>query len=156
VAVRLEPIILELEREQKDLLIIAHEGVLRVLYGYLMACNAADIPFLSFPRNEIIEVPSLEHADLPLANVIPQIIPASYNNEAKRIKIPGVPEDIIPPSPEGLKIPAPPSGWTTPQPGLGSPALHAMNAPERGHKTPEGYKTPEDSGELAIRIHDVV
>lgn len=53
---RLEPIILELEREQNDLLIIAHESVLRVLYGYLMACNAADIPFLSFPRNEIIEV----------------------------------------------------------------------------------------------------
>jgi hypothetical protein len=26
------------------------------LYGYLMACNAADIPFLEFPRDEIIEV----------------------------------------------------------------------------------------------------
>jgi hypothetical protein len=56
VAVRLEPIILELEREQNDLLIIAHESVLRVLYGYLMACNSTDIPFLSFPRNEILEV----------------------------------------------------------------------------------------------------
>jgi broad specificity phosphatase PhoE len=55
-AVRLEPIILELEREQNDLLIIAHESVLRVLYGYLMACNAADIPKLEFPRDEIIEV----------------------------------------------------------------------------------------------------
>lgn len=55
-AVRLEPIILELEREENDLLIIAHESVLRVLYGYLMACNAADIPFLEFPRDEIIEV----------------------------------------------------------------------------------------------------
>lgn len=53
---RLEPIILELEREQNDLLIIAHESVLRVLYGYLMACNSADIPFLDFPRDEIIEV----------------------------------------------------------------------------------------------------
>jgi broad specificity phosphatase PhoE len=52
----MEPIILELEREKDDLLIIAHETVLRVLYGYLMACNAADIPFLSFPRNEIVEV----------------------------------------------------------------------------------------------------
>ena len=53
---RLEPIILELEREQNDLLLIAHESVLRVLYGYLMACNAADIPNLEFPRDEIIEV----------------------------------------------------------------------------------------------------
>ncbi len=55
-AVRLEPIILELEREQNDLLIIAHESVLRVLYGYLMACNAMSIPTLKFPRNQIIEV----------------------------------------------------------------------------------------------------
>jgi 6-phosphofructo-2-kinase/fructose-2,6-biphosphatase 4 len=55
-AVRLEPIILELEREQNDLLIIAHESVLRVLYGYLMACDAMNIPTLKFPRNEIIEV----------------------------------------------------------------------------------------------------
>ena len=55
-AVRLEPIILELEREQNDLLLIAHESVLRVLYGYLMALNAADIPNLEFPRDEIIEV----------------------------------------------------------------------------------------------------
>ena len=55
-AVRMEPIILELEREENDLLIIAHESVLRVLYGYLMACNAADIPRLEFPRDEIIEV----------------------------------------------------------------------------------------------------
>ncbi|OJD15321.1 hypothetical protein AJ78_04405 [Emergomyces pasteurianus Ep9510] len=99
-AVRLEPIILELERERNDLLIIAHESVLRVLYGYLMACNAADIPFLSFPRDEIIE-----------------IIPASYNNKAKRIHIPDLPPEIIPASPEDLKIPVPPSGVVSPMPG---------------------------------------
>lgn len=52
----MEPIILELERQENDLLIIAHESVLRVLYGYLMACSAADIPKLDFPRDEIIEV----------------------------------------------------------------------------------------------------
>jgi len=55
-AVRMEPIILELEREKNDLLIIAHESVLRVLYGYLMACSTSDIPSLKFPRNEIVEV----------------------------------------------------------------------------------------------------
>lgn len=72
-AVRLEPIILELEREQNDLLIIAHESVLRVLYGYLMACNAADIPSLKFPRNEIIEVCGLRgftlHPDAILSDL---------------------------------------------------------------------------------------
>lgn len=69
----MEPIILELEREQNDLLIIAHESVLRVLYSYLMHCSAMDIPKLKFPRNKIIE-----------------IIPAAYQNEAKIIRIPGL------------------------------------------------------------------
>lgn len=55
-AVRLEPIILELERASDDVLIVAHESVLKVLYGYLMACHSADIPFLSLPRNEILQV----------------------------------------------------------------------------------------------------
>ncbi|KAL2816386.1 6-phosphofructo-2-kinase-domain-containing protein [Aspergillus cavernicola] len=113
-AVRLEPIILELEREQNDLLIIAHESVLRVLYGYLMACNAADIPFLEFPRDEIIE-----------------IIPESYQNEARRIHIPDLPEEIIPGSPEDIKIPVPPSG-------LNTPSLQGIGTPNEGISTPQG------------------
>jgi len=105
-AVRLEPIILELEREQNDLLIIAHESVLRVLYSYLMHCSTMDIPKLKFPRDEIIE-----------------IIPAAYQNEAKRIHIPGLDPKLIPGSPEDIRIPVPgsPSGNLSPIPGLSSP-----------------------------------
>ncbi|KAI8630135.1 bifunctional 6-phosphofructo-2-kinase/fructose-2,6-bisphosphate 2-phosphatase [Xylariaceae sp. FL1651] len=108
-AVRLEPIILELEREQNDLVIIAHESVLRVLYAYLMHCSTMDIPKLKFPRNEIIE-----------------IIPAAYQNEAKRIHIPGLDPRTVPGSPEDIRIPVPDSGAETPGPlpggGLSSPA----------------------------------
>lgn len=114
-AVRLEPIILELEREQNDLLIIAHESVLRVLYGYLMACSAHDIPSLEFPRDEIIE-----------------IIPASYNNSAKRIHIPDLPQRLVPGSPEDIKIPVPPSGAVSPLSGRG---------------TPSGTLTPDNAGQ---------
>lgn len=85
-AVRLEPIILELEREQNDLLIIAHESVLRVLYAYLMHCSTMDIPYLKFPRQDIIEV-----------------MPKAYQNEAKRIHIP-LPNTILPRSPDVFSI----------------------------------------------------
>ncbi|KAL8916304.1 MAG: hypothetical protein Q9172_006359 [Xanthocarpia lactea] len=138
-AVRLEPIILELERQQDDLLIIAHESVLRVLYGYLMACNATDIPRLSFPRNEIIE-----------------IIPASYNNESSSIPIPDLPPEIIPSSPEDLKIPVPPSeapsGTATPI-NLGL----ARTAPgSRKTVTPQanGGSTPQEPGEGTLLLVD--
>lgn len=67
-AVRLEPVILEMERIPNDILIIANESVLRVLYGYLMACSPADIPLLEFARDEIVE-----------------IIPSSYNNKVNRV-----------------------------------------------------------------------
>ncbi|KAL8680557.1 MAG: hypothetical protein Q9186_003248 [Xanthomendoza sp. 1 TL-2023] len=142
-AVRLEPIILELERQQDDLLIIAHESVLRVLYGYLMACNATDIPSLSFPRNEIIE-----------------IMPASYNNESSSIPIPDLPAEIIPPSPEDLKIPVPPSeapsGTATPMilgsPGI-APGSPKSSTPRKTATSPAtGDSTPQDPGEGPLRL----
>ncbi|KAI1636393.1 6-phosphofructo-2-kinase-domain-containing protein [Biscogniauxia mediterranea] len=114
-AVRLEPIILELEREQNDLVIIAHESVLRVLYAYLMHCSTMDIPKLKFPRNEIIE-----------------IIPAAYQNEAKRIHIPDLDPRTVPGSPEDIRIPVPDSGADTPVPlpgGSLSPPAEAFDKP---------------------------
>ncbi|KAL8694519.1 MAG: hypothetical protein Q9218_000849 [Villophora microphyllina] len=139
-AVRLEPIILELERQCDDLLIVAHESVLRVLYGYLMACNATDIPSLSFPRNEIIE-----------------IIPASYNNEATSIPIPDLPPEIIPSSPEDLEIPVPPSegpsGSATPMI-LGTPRISPKSGTPRITTTSpkNGTSSPQGSGEGSLLL----
>ena len=128
---RLEPIILELEREKTDLLIIAHESVLRVLYAYLMHCSTMEIPFLHFPRDEIIE-----------------IIPAAYQNESQRIHIPGVDPKIIPASPQDIRIPVPPgvgSGQMSPITGLSSPAEWADN--NKGDKK-------EGNGKVSYRAHD--
>lgn len=55
-AIKIESLILEMERLSGDLLIIADESVIKVFYGYLMACSCYDIPSLSFPSNEIIEI----------------------------------------------------------------------------------------------------
>ncbi|KAI0400562.1 6-phosphofructo-2-kinase-domain-containing protein [Xylaria palmicola] len=121
-AVRLEPIILELEREQNDLVIIAHESVLRVLYAYLMHCSTMDIPKLTFPRDEIIE-----------------IIPAAYQNEAKRIHIPGLDPNTVPGSPEDIRIPVPESSGVDTPNQLPEPAL----PPPADLKAPGFDKPPE-------------
>lgn len=55
-AIKIEPLILEMERMSGDILIIADETVLQVFHGYLMACSCYDIPSLEFSTNEIIEV----------------------------------------------------------------------------------------------------
>lgn len=55
-AIKIEPLILEMERMSGDILIIADDTVLKVFYGYLMACSCYDIPSLSFLTDEIIEI----------------------------------------------------------------------------------------------------
>lgn len=106
-----------------------------------MACSATDIPSLQFPRDEIIE-----------------IIPASYNNSAKRIHIEGLPEKLVPDSPEDIKIPVPPSGAVSPFSGLGTPAV-GSGTPAAGSGTPApGTQTPVsaiEGGVLPLRKGNV-
>lgn len=70
-AVRMEPLLLEMERMQGDILIIGHESTLKVLYGYLMACTCEELPNLNFPRDELIEISF-----------------SPFQNKAERIPIP--------------------------------------------------------------------
>lgn len=73
-AIKLEPLILEMERMSGDILIIADDTVLKVLYGYLMACSCYDIPSLHFPMNEIIEIKFNAYSNLsktiPIKNYV--------------------------------------------------------------------------------------
>lgn len=68
-AIKIEPLILEMERMSGDVLIIADETVLRVFYGYLMASSCFDIPYLPFSQDEIIEIKFNAYANV--ANKIP-------------------------------------------------------------------------------------
>jgi hypothetical protein len=55
-----------------------------------------------------------------------KIIPASYQNEAKRIVIPDLPPEMVPGSPEDIRIPVPPSGVVSPLSGIGTPSEPAQ------------------------------
>jgi len=55
-SVRLEPIIVELEREQEDLLIIGHASVIRCLLAYLIGLPASEIPAIEIARGDLLEV----------------------------------------------------------------------------------------------------
>lgn len=86
---RLEPVIFEMLRQRGPLLIIGHQAILRVLYGYLTGTellqrcwqrsyNACLRPFVGyFTGKKPSETPTLE---MPLHTVI-QLIPRAYGCE---------------------------------------------------------------------------
>lgn len=54
--VRLEPILIELEREQEDLLIIGHASVIRCLLAYLIGLPGPQVPAIEVARGDLLEV----------------------------------------------------------------------------------------------------
>lgn len=54
--VRLEPVIIELEHEQNDLLIIGHASVIRCLLAYLIGLPASEVPAVEIARGDLVEV----------------------------------------------------------------------------------------------------
>ncbi|KAF7375081.1 6PF2K domain-containing protein [Mycena sanguinolenta] len=55
-SVRLEPVLIELERQQEDLLIIGHASVIRCLLAYLIGLPASEIPAIEIARGDLLEV----------------------------------------------------------------------------------------------------
>lgn len=95
-----------------------------------------DIPNLKFPRDQIIE-----------------IVPAAYQNEAKRIHIPGLEPNMVPETPDDIRVPGsrpdsrPGSGQMSPMPGgIGSPA-ESLERP-----TEKVINTAKDM--VADKLHD--
>jgi len=55
VVVRLEPVIMELERQQ-NILIICHQAILRCLYAYFHDLPQADLPYIKIPLHTVIKL----------------------------------------------------------------------------------------------------
>lgn len=51
---RLEPVIIEMERERECVCVVAHQAVLRAVYGYFTATPLKDIPRLDIPLHTLI------------------------------------------------------------------------------------------------------
>jgi broad specificity phosphatase PhoE/predicted kinase len=56
VTLRLEPVAQEMERTREPVLIVAHQGILRILYAYFMGLDRKDAPFVNIPLNNVIEL----------------------------------------------------------------------------------------------------
>jgi broad specificity phosphatase PhoE len=56
VILRLEPVIIALERTRKPVLVIAHNAVLRALYAYFSGVPRERCPHLAIPLHTVIEL----------------------------------------------------------------------------------------------------
>lgn len=73
IVIRLEPIIMELER-QENILIITHQAVLRCLYAYFMNVPQEESPWMSIPLHTLIKLEP--RAYLTMVSKIKADIPA--------------------------------------------------------------------------------
>ncbi|KAH7056608.1 6-phosphofructo-2-kinase-domain-containing protein [Linnemannia elongata] len=69
VVLRLEPVIMELER-QRNILIIGHQAILRCIYAYFMNHSHEKLPYIKIPLHTVI-----------------QLTPSAYTCEEKRFKV---------------------------------------------------------------------
>ncbi|GAB5033839.1 bifunctional 6-phosphofructo-2-kinase fructose-bisphosphate 2-phosphatase [Nannochloropsis oceanica] len=53
---RIRPIIVELERQRRSVLVVCHLAVQRCLYGYFMGTAMSEIPYLDLPKHVVIEL----------------------------------------------------------------------------------------------------
>mmetsp|Transcript_65923 Transcript_65923/g.208624 ORF Transcript_65923/g.208624 Transcript_65923/m.208624 type:complete len:151 (-) Transcript_65923:133-585(-) len=64
VIARLDPLIHEIESYKEPLLIVGHQGVLRLIYAYLMDLPREAAPRISIPLNTVIKLtPMTDHTE---------------------------------------------------------------------------------------------
>lgn len=56
VIARLRPIIIELERQRRSILVISHLAVQRCLYAYFAGCPMEELPYLSMEMHSVVEL----------------------------------------------------------------------------------------------------
>ena len=56
VIARLDQLIHELERQHDPVLIVAHQGILRIVYAYMMGVEREKAPFVKIPLNTVIKL----------------------------------------------------------------------------------------------------
>ncbi|KAG5337204.1 hypothetical protein C0989_010334 [Termitomyces sp. Mn162] len=87
VVVRLEPVIMELER-QENILIIGHQAILRCLYAYFHYLPQADLPYIKIPLHTVIK-----------------LTPRAYGCDEERYALPVGAVDTHRPKPKGAAEP---------------------------------------------------
>jgi broad specificity phosphatase PhoE len=53
---RVDPVVVEIERQRRPVIIVGHQAILRAIYAYLVGKPAIECPFLEVPLHTVIEL----------------------------------------------------------------------------------------------------
>jgi broad specificity phosphatase PhoE/predicted kinase len=53
---RVDPVVIEIERQRRPVVIVGHQAILRAIYAYLIGKPAVECPFLEVPLHTVIEL----------------------------------------------------------------------------------------------------
>lgn len=70
VIARLRPILIELERQRRSVLIVSHLAVQRCLYAYFVGTPADQIPYIKLPHGAVIEINPAPHGAIATTHVL--------------------------------------------------------------------------------------
>ncbi|KAI0290462.1 bifunctional phosphatase [Russula brevipes] len=94
VVIRLEPVIMELER-QENVLVVGHQAILRCLYAYFHNLPHADLPYIKIPLHTVIK-----------------LTPKAYGCDEERYTLPIGAVDTHRPKPKATRQASPPRAGT--------------------------------------------
>lgn len=87
---RLEPIIMEMERCVEPLLIVAHQGILRLIYAYFKGIPRERAPHVSIPLNTVISLRTGTYACRELRELLHTKHNANSDGQAEPVPLKGL------------------------------------------------------------------
>ena len=128
---RLRPILIELERQRKSVLLVTHLAVQRCLYSYFTGTDAEAIPYLPLPAGAVLELTPTPHGTQVRTHILlpddeealTQRLKAASFRATHRSSSTQVSEHGVP-SPVAFPARVPSHAQAAPQ-GKGSPVVHA-------------------------------
>ncbi|TDL27187.1 bifunctional 6-phosphofructo-2-kinase/fructose-2,6-bisphosphate 2-phosphatase [Rickenella mellea] len=93
VVVRLEPVIMELER-QENILIIGHQAILRCLYAYFHDLPQADLPYVKIPLHTVIKLTPKAYGCDEERYTLPIDAVDTHRPKPKVMQQPGLPASV--------------------------------------------------------------
>lgn len=148
---RLEPVIIEMEREREFICVVAHQAVLRAIFGYFTAMPPAKIPSLDIPLHTLIELQprpdgTMEVTLLPVP--LPQRAPSEAgppnHHHPPRHSVGGqlaIPQDMLSRAIAGSHRRSASAGGGPPLPSPGPPSLSSLSSSHGASPLPFGLSS---------------